>query len=188
MIFGSISNFLEHARPREISLADDKIPIIVFTDAAAEQQAASYGILIIDRLNRFVAGASIPQPLVNMWLKEVGTQVICQAELYPILLAKYVWLKQFSGRRILFFIDNDPARFGLIKTNSESAMSHKLIKEYYLLEAVEPSVSWFARVASQSNPADMPSRGKVREASVAFSAEILDLAQFDQELNDRLAA
>ena len=181
---GSIRFFLEHSRPRSISLTDDKVPILVFTDAAAQDQSASYGILFIDKQVRLIAGSSIPQALVQKWLKEVGSQIICQAELYPILLAKLVWNKQMSGRRVLFFIDNEPSRFALIKAESDSGTSRKIIKQFYMFESCEPSVMWFARVPSLSNPADLPSRGDVQLAARMFSAQITDLTAYDKKLID----
>ena len=59
---------------------------------------------------------------------------------------------------MLNFIDNDGARFGLIKGYSPTRPSAWLIGEFWAEEAKAQAVSWFARVPSQSNCADGPSR------------------------------
>jgi hypothetical protein len=178
----NISFFMKNSKPRVLSLSDDLLPVLVFTDAAAENGSAQYGILLIDRDKRLIAGSQIPQALVSLWLQEVGDQIICQAELFPILLAKYVWSTIFHRRRVLVFVDNEPARFGLIKAESSSLMSQRIIKQFYTLECLCPSVTWFARVPSESNPADMPSRGELSRAAKEFAADIVDLASFELQV------
>ena len=178
----NIIYFLQNSRPRVLSLSDDLIPVILFTDASAENSSAAYGILLIDRNKRLIAGSPIPQVLVDLWLNEVGEQIICQAELFPILLAKLAWSSIFRNRRVLIFVDNDPARFGMIKSESNSDMSNKIIKQYYKLESESPSVSWFARVPTESNPADLPSRGELVKAAKLFAADIVDLHGFESEV------
>ena len=178
----SIVFFLMNSKPRTLSLSDDLVPVILFTDASAENGSAHYGILLIDRDKRLIAGSAVPQALVDSWQKEVGEQIICQAELFPILLAKQVWGSIFQNRRILIFVDNDASRFGLIKAESNSLVSQKIIKQYYRLESLSPSVTWFARVPSESNPADPPSRGELVQAAKLFHAEIVELKNFESEV------
>ena len=68
---------------------------------------------------------------------------------------------QLRGTHAAFFIDNDAARLGCVKGYSPSLPSAKLIGKVWLKMA-ELSVSpWFARVPTQSNIADAPSRGKI---------------------------
>ena len=61
-------------------------------------------------------------------------------------------------------------------------MSQKIIKQYYRLECLSPSVTWFARVPSESNPADPPSRGELVQAAKLFNAEIVELKDFESEV------
>ena len=67
--------------------------------------------------------------------------------------------RKIRGRLVLHFIDNDAARFSLIKGTSptlESAWLAGLLWEHDRNIDVHP---WYERVPSASNPADYPSRG-----------------------------
>ncbi len=58
----------------------------------------------------------------------------------------------------MHFIDNDAARFSLIKGTSPTQDSAWLTGEFWRREAKAQAFSWFERVPSPSNPADGPSR------------------------------
>ena len=68
------------------------------------------------------------------------------------------WL---SGRRSIWWVDNEAARHCLIKGVSGSKSMQRLCRAFYDLEALHPTFSWFERVPSYSNPADAPSRFQV---------------------------
>ncbi len=63
------------------------------------------------------------------------------------------------NRPLLVYIDNDAARYGLIKGSSPTRDSAWLIDEYWRLETEQDSYTWIERVPSASNCADGPSRG-----------------------------
>lgn len=89
-------------------------------------------------------------------------------------MIKHFFRKEFADRKIVFFIDNDAARIGLMQANSDSPTSQYLIEEYYSLEREFPSISWFARVASYSNIADEPSRtDDFKELAKLLGAKII---------------
>ena len=78
-----------------------------------------------------------------------------------------------ANRDILVFIDNDPAREALIRGSSISADSASYVRGCRLLCAAGGLAPWYARVASPSNLADLPSRGDFRllENSGAIKVE-----------------
>jgi hypothetical protein len=78
-----------------------------------------------------------------------------------------------THRKVIFFVDNEGARMGMIKATSNSACSDKIIRLYYELERSFPSITWFARVPSYSNPADMPSRGDYKALADELNGECL---------------
>ena len=131
----SIVHFLVHAKPRVISLLDNKKPVCLFTDASYENGVALYGMVLFFDGKALTSKGQVPTSLVDDWRKQGIEQVICQAELYPVVLSKHKWKTIFQNRRTIIFIDNDAARFGLIKMNSPSASSYKLIQLYYQMEA-----------------------------------------------------
>ena len=67
----------------------------------------------------------------------------------------------------MHYIDNEAAKYGLIKGNSPTRDSAWLINEFWKQEADMESYSWFERVPSASNCADDPSRGKGADTVVA---------------------
>ena len=60
----------------------------------------------------------IPPPLMDVIREGTKHQVVAQAELLPLLAARKKWAHKFhrsGGRRVFNFVNNDGARFGLIK-------------------------------------------------------------------------
>ena len=68
------------------------------------------------------------------------------------------WGERWRGRRILLFVDNDSARFALIKGYTPSVASARLVAAFWEMEACLASYCWIDRVPSASNIADGPSR------------------------------
>ena len=174
---GSVVHFLIHAKPRELSIFDNRKPVLIFTDASYEKEVAQYGIVAFIDDDRYVAQGIIPDSIVQQWKCLAGQQVISQAEIYPVIILKSFWSQRLKDRRVLLFIDNEAARFSLIKLNTPSVASIKLIHLYYNLEAESPSYTWFARVPSKSNPADWPSRGEAELAVQAFNATMIKIPE-----------
>jgi len=64
----------------------------------------------------------------------------------------------------LAFVDNEAARSGLVRGSSSNRHSGEIIEEIVALDIKTHVLSWYARVPSQSNLADAPSRGKAPAA------------------------
>ena len=98
------------------------------------------------------------------------------------LIARVYLAALAHNRKLLVFIDNDPARDSLIRGYSDSTASLALIYQYYDQERQWPSYPWFSRVPSYSNPADAPSRGDVLQASTLYKATIVQAGVPDKVL------
>ena len=59
--------------------------------------------------------------------KSDQTQVIGQAELLPILVAKTIWEEHIENRKVIYFVDNDSARLAMIKGYSPVITSLRII-------------------------------------------------------------
>ena len=59
----------------------------------------------------------------------------------------------------MYYVDNEAAKFVLIKGNSPTRDSAWLVQHFWEKEANLECYSWFERVPSASNIADYPSRG-----------------------------
>ena len=70
-------------------------------------------------------------------------QVVGQAELLPCVFARRLWSGRLRGRLVMHFIDNDAARFSLIKGTSPTQDSAWLTGEFWRREAKAQAFSWF---------------------------------------------
>ena len=99
------------------------------------------------------------ESLVDAWkTKEDQAQVIGQAELFPALVARWVWQGKLRNRRVMFFIDNESARLALVKAYSPVSASLRIIVDCLRWDQEFDCSAWYARVPTFSNLADGPSR------------------------------
>ena len=148
--------------PRTISI-DKPSTWFVFTDGACEGdmfENVSAGAVLVDHSGKVLEffGQSLPAPLVQAWQSTGSTQTIGQAELWPVFIALILWGQKLQKSDVVFYIDNDSARFGMIKAYSPSVQSNLIISAFVNLELSLKVNSWFSRVPSFSNPADDASR------------------------------
>ena len=74
----------------------------------------------------------MPARRVDEWRRAAGTtKVIHQAELQPVLVALRQWAAAFRDRRVIVFVDNDPARIALVKGTTSSAASARIVSEIW---------------------------------------------------------
>ena len=87
-------------------------------------------------------------------------------------MARLTWGPRLASKRVLYFIDNDSARLALIKSYSPILESLKIIEKCATWDCTHNSTAWYARVPTEANCADGPSRmemGVVKE----YGAEII---------------
>ncbi|CAE7811948.1 unnamed protein product [Symbiodinium sp. CCMP2592] len=175
--------------PRFISCdSTGEPPILVWTDGAWEPAKAFAGIgaVILDAssgVSRVFQG-QVPERLVVRWREEVGEQIICEVELYALLMIRAGLQNFLSGKRIIFFIDNDAARSVVLRGQSRSDAMHRLALALSMVDAVAPCISWIERVPSSSNIADWPSRGEGWKAQKVVRATDVEPYLVDQSLID----
>ena len=178
---------LECSIPKTIAWSDPMRPIVVFTDGASEgdhldHKSHTVGAVIVDPVNgsRIVLDGTVNPQLVHLWSEHVGEKFICQVEAYPVLCVMDMYPDLFKQRRALFFIDNDATRHAFIKCTSQSRSMQALAFMFYnLSNCCKP---WFARVPSESNPADLPSRGKASEAASIFNCTYAGELKLSQDV------
>ena len=152
--------------PRCVPLVPGGRPAILFTDGYCDPQlrSAGFGAVLLDwETGTFESfGSAVRADVFTALSDLVGAdQIVCQAELLAILAARVAWvdvLRRVQHRRILCFVDNDAARFGLMKGYSPSRASSWLLAQCWRADIEAGTFCWFDRVASASNPADGPSR------------------------------
>ena len=179
---------LRAAVPRRIDVRFEQRPILVFTDGSWEQNFAGIGAVLIDLASgeKLVCRGVVPDPLLQCWKSMVGEHVICQIELYVMVLVRLLFKDWLQNRRTIWWVDNDAARFCIIKGLSPSLTMKALIREFYAVDAEAPTYSWVERVPSSSNVADGPSRGDCREALEILGLNSVTNFEHPNELIERL--
>ena len=151
---------LKIAKPRRVECSRAESPLVIFTDGACEDNLVTVGAVIFegDRAPEYF-GHLVPDRVWQHWKRKSDqSQVIGQAEIAPVLIAKLTWADRVRGRRVIFFIDNEAARIGLVRSFSPSLPSLRLIGQSIDLDLILCASSWYARVPAVANPADLPSR------------------------------
>ena len=103
-------------------------------------------------------GAVIPSNLADQWkTRSQDSQIIGQAELYPLLVAR-PWARRLRGQRAVFFVDNESARLAAIKAYSPILVSTRILPEISRFDYLHEDCPWYARFPTFSNISDGPSR------------------------------
>eukprot|EP00435_Cladocopium_sp_Y103_P053347 s684_g17.t1 len=149
-------------RPRVVEAWKDQPPILIFTDGAVEDSSAkvTHGALMVDpwKGESFYFGDHVPSAFVNMWQRAGKRQVIAQAEIFPVLIAKETWQSRIDGRSVLWFLDNESARAALVRCFSPILDNFLLLQLNAKLDSDIQARHWYSRVPSRSNPSDDASR------------------------------
>ncbi len=187
---------MARAKPRKIPVGKLRRPICVFTDGSCKPCGdnlsgieAGYGAVMYDPEDGALEtiGGYLQEPLLDL-LTDGGVkkQIVGQAELVPCLAAKVAWRKRMRNRLVMYYIDNEAAKFSLIKGTSPTRDSAWLVNEFWKREAAQESYSWFERVPSASNCADDPSRGEWKVRLRGKKATRVSLpARFESSLVER---
>lgn len=189
----ALANFCDYACdmlakcvPRTLSAFGERKPVLIFTDGCWEGGRAGIGAVVIDTAlgTKQVFAGEVPPQLISAWAHQVGDQLICQIELYAMVVLRWMLRQQLAHRRSIWWVDNEAARFSVIKGMSPSATMKCLARAFYSFEVESPTCSWVERVPSYSNIADGPSRAQPEEAM--FLLGVQACCNFDHP-NDLLA-
>ncbi|CAE7239607.1 unnamed protein product [Symbiodinium sp. CCMP2592] len=160
-----IRDLLRGARPRRVSWHSPDAPILIFTDAAFEKGLATVGAVVIDTMGgpASIYDGVLPSSLVSSWQRYDDEQIICQAELAAAVCIRHRERYRLTGRKCIYFIDNESARFALIRAVSGVPSMQSLASSFHTWDLDHPHYPWIERVPSTSNPADLPSRGRIND-------------------------
>ena len=93
------------AGPRVIGPVSKEPPVIIFTDGACEADTSIGGVIFDPQRKCYEVeyfGAVVGTITVNSWKTRLDQdQVIGQAELFPVLVAKLTWAARLKGRRAI---------------------------------------------------------------------------------------
>ena len=167
---------LKSAKPRVVKCREAEAPVVIFIDGACEPEGTSIGGIMFCPGRRPEAfGALLDDETVRSWKSsDEQTQVIGQAELCPLIVSRFTWASVLTGKRVIYFIDNDSARLACIKSYSPVLASLNLIMQGLMWDSEFNSSAWYGRVPTASNPADDPSRMDAECVRTTFGAKIVE--------------
>lgn len=171
-----IARSLPLLHPRTTCALRTLPPVIVFTDGACEPgpngglQVTVGGLLISPGRRREFFALDVEESRWRQWAGDIARQVIGQAEVYPTLVARYTWEAELKDKSVVYFVDNDSARQALIRRVSSVEATASLLWDIADFDIRLQSCPWYERVASASNPGDLPSRRKRDETARRFGA------------------
>eukprot|EP00435_Cladocopium_sp_Y103_P024655 s97_g6.t1 len=180
-----VLTLLRAAQPRTIPLNIDTRTVVVFTDGSWESGVAGIGACLFDESHgiRLVIQDKVADEMLALWKNIVGDHLICQIELYTMVLVRWEFQDLLSNRRVLLFVDNNSARGGVVKGRSSSPTMDDLLKAFYSAETHHPSFWWVERVPSKSNPGDAPSRFEGQKAARDWGADFRIGFRCSKDLN-----
>ena len=158
--------------PRRYDAHSFTDPYLIFTDGAWESERASAGAVVYNPCTSEtrVFEVLIPDALVELWMKDVGDQIICQIEMFTYVTVRYKLRTQLLNKVGISWIDNDAARFAILKGTSDSFSLRAMCRVNQQIELESPSSIWYERVSSYSNPSDGPSRKLVAQTAALLGA------------------
>ena len=153
---------LVNSKPRRVEAWSGRVPIILFTDGACENEGVlvTHGAVLFDPESNLALmfGDEIPPEWTSKWKSEGRKQLICQAELFPVIIAKNTWKDALKGRSILWFIDNNSSLAAIIRSYSPVLDNFEMLVINARLDTELQCLHWYSRVPSRSNLSDDPSR------------------------------
>ena len=182
-----VIQWLSNCSPRQLSPTLDRKVIHVFTDGACEEQSngsllVSCGAVIIDPNSnlRQTFGCIVSGSLVEEWISLTKKrQLITEAELLPVVLAKRHWFNTLRHSKAIFWVDSEPAKFSLIRGLSETPTCNSIAQASNKLTVELERNEWCSRVPSKSNPADDPSRLIFDQVTQDLGLEVVQVLQPD---------
>lgn len=188
-LFSWTESLMDALEPRILSSSGLTAPILIFTDAAYEDGVATWGCVFVDPASGIaeVSGGTIPQMLISCWQELAGKQVITQAEAFVVFVARKHYELAIRQRRVIFFVDNEAARYSLIHGSSPSVSLLKIVQAFHSCSVADSAIAWLERVPSPSNIADLPSRGLISEAAQFVNGKVVNLDLEVQSLAEHVS-
>ena len=134
----------------------------VFTDASFEpdEKRAGLGGVLVDSTGECIAwfGLKLGEDACNVLGADVKETIIYELELLAACVALELWAPYLSSSYPVHYGDNDSVRFALIRGVAQGVVAETIMQFHLEVEVSFNSNIWFARVPTEANIADLPSR------------------------------
>ena len=157
---GTLKQLLERVNAGKPVLVSPRVfsTWICFTDGACEERA-SVGAILVSPWGKATCafGSELPPELQKIFYAE-SKHPIYEVELLPVLISVFLWKEQINQCQVVYYLDNDAAKSGLIKGSGATDMANAIVGGFCELESRLQLKTWFSRVPTHSNLGDGPSR------------------------------
>ena len=152
---------LSCAAPRRVE-ADIGDVVFLFTDASFESEAKSGGVggVLVNCQGIVTSwfGCPVSKDFCASFMAEGQQQAIGELEAFAVLVAYKLWKQQLRSKHVVAFLDNEGSRFLILKGYSKNPVLDCVVHEIALQEEEACALAWYARVPTEANIADHPSR------------------------------
>eukprot|EP00435_Cladocopium_sp_Y103_P033072 s2564_g8.t1 len=158
---------LESSKQREVSANQCK-QWYIYTDASYEPESFTGGVggVLVDENASVVAWFGIyclgKDSCEFLGAKDKGT-IIYELEMLGTILATCLWCEGECEDLHVIFGDNDSVRFSLIRASATGKVAQSLMEFRLRFKAKNGLRSWYARVPTEANLSDFPSRDQPHE-------------------------
>lgn len=134
----------------------------VYTDACYDKESRSGGVggVLVDHEATCRAWFSrrLTADECKIFGSGVQDTIIYELELLGAIMAMHCWKDTLCGDLSVLFVDNEGVKHALIRGSATGRCAKLLIEFNLSVEAEFSSQTWFARVPTEANIADWPSR------------------------------
>eukprot|EP00438_Fugacium_kawagutii_P011446 Skav223456 [mRNA] locus=scaffold184:128814:130232:- [translate_table: standard] len=159
---------LSHMRDRLLQSRPKKVDStaaeewVIFTDASydPETKTGGLGAILVAPDGSFKAWFSKAMSTDECLIlgSDLKHTIIYELELLATCVALEVWSPSLSSAYPIHYGDNDSVRYALIRGTGVGIVAETLMRRHLEVETVYNSNVWFARVPTEANIADLPSR------------------------------
>lgn len=136
----------------------------LYTDASYEPDTKSGGLgaVLVDNDGKVAKwfGVVLPRDVCLKLRAAYKDTIIYELELAAAVLSFHVWASDIESGMQVWFGDNDAVRHALIRGAGAGGVADVFIQSYLEVEASKNLTTWFARVPTEANISDWPSRNE----------------------------
>ena len=155
-----LRNRLETGIPRKV-FKDASNTFIVLSDASFEDdKSGGLGGVLISSNKSLISWFSmkLSSDMVAQFMATGQEVAIAELETVALYMCIQLWNDLLKSRHVLFCLDNEVTRFGMIKGYSHASMVSRIVNALCIRFEESLILPWFLRVPSSANIADFPSR------------------------------
>eukprot|EP00435_Cladocopium_sp_Y103_P066125 s1579_g28.t1 len=162
----AVADQMLSAPPRMVDANTDEV-FYIFTDASfcTEQREGGIGGVLIDHHGTVKAwfGAPASRTFCESFMEVTQEQAIGELESFAVLVAFHLWGSELKRSHVVVFLDNEVCRYLILKGYASNANLQDIVHGIARLELQLCMLPWYARVPTECNLAEYPSREKAHE-------------------------